>query len=65
MSTTSNISYISQLYWKKIKEGTTTFSTITLESRRTDIIILAKADVVDKVITEAEYKTYIGEKYTA
>ncbi len=65
----STISYISQLYWKNIKEGSKTFASITTDSRRADIITLAKADVVkgkeNGGITEAEYKTYIGEKYTA
>lgn len=63
------MSYVSQLYWKNIKEGSRTFESVTLESRRADIITLAKADVVlgeeKGGISQATYKTLIGEKYVA
>ncbi|MFI3254518.1 MAG: hypothetical protein R3Y63_09315 [Eubacteriales bacterium] len=50
-------------FWSQVKKGYA-FSSVH-SSLQEEVKSLAKADVVEKVITEAEYKTYIGEKYTA
>lgn len=52
-----------KLYWSQVKKGYA-FSSVH-PSMQAGVKALAKAEVVDKIITEAEYKTFIGEKYTA
>ncbi len=55
---------ISQSYWRSIKRGNRTFDSIKDESIKSDVRILAKSDVVNGEITEAEYEQFIGEPYT-
>lgn len=58
---------MAQLYWTQVKKGYD-FGKVHA-SLQDDVKTLAKADVVlgkdSGGITEAEYKSYIGEKYVA
>ncbi len=54
---------MAKLFWSQVKKGYA-FSEVHA-SLQEDVKKLAKADVVDKIISEAEYKTFIGEKYVA
>ena len=53
---------IAHSYWRSIKRGTRTFECIP-DSVKDDVRTLAKADVVDGVITPEQYEQYIGEPY--
>jgi hypothetical protein len=53
---------IAYSYWRSIKRGNRTFDSIPANVKD-DVKTLAKQDVVDGVITEDEYKEYIGEAY--
>ena len=55
---------IAHAYWRQIKRGTKTFESIP-STVKDDVKTLAKADVADGLITEEDYKSYIGEKYVA
>lgn len=55
---------MAKIYWRTIKRGTRKFSDCPV-NLQAEIKELAKQDVVNKIITAAEYKNYIGEKYTA
>jgi hypothetical protein len=55
---------IAHAYWRQIKRGTKTFESIP-STVKDDVKTLAKADVADGLITEEDYKSYIGEEYVA
>ena len=55
---------MAKIYWRTIKRGTRTFEDVP-ENLRAEVKEIAKAEVVDGTITEAEYAKYIGEEYTA
>lgn len=55
---------IAHSYWRRIKAGARTFESVP-ENVKADVVTLAKADVVDGVITADEYEQYIGEVYSA
>ena len=55
---------IAHAYWRQIKRGTKTFESIP-STVKDDVKTLAKADVADGLITEEDYKAYIGEEYVA
>lgn len=55
---------IAHSYWRSIKRGTRTFDSVP-DSIKDDVRTLAKTDVQNGVITEEEYKQYIGEEYPA
>jgi hypothetical protein len=55
---------MAKIYWRTSKRGTRTFNDCPA-NLQDDIKALAKQDVVEGVITEAQYKTYIGEDYVA
>ena len=55
---------IAHSYWRSIKRGKRTFESIP-DNVKADVIVLAKTDVENGVITEAEYYEYIGEVYVA
>ena len=54
---------IAQSYWRLIKKGRKTYDGLD-DTMKVLVKDLAKADVVDGVITEEEYEKYIGEAYT-
>lgn len=53
---------IAHSYWRTIKRGGRTFESIP-KSVKEDVRTLAQADVISGVITQEEYKNYIGEDY--
>ncbi|MGN1230667.1 MAG: hypothetical protein ACI4TP_02100 [Anaerotignum sp.] len=53
---------IAKSYWRLIKIGNRTFSSVRNEAKD-DVKFLAKDDVVHGVITEEQYKFFIGEEY--
>ena len=53
---------IANSYWRSIKRGARTFENIP-DSVKDDVRTLAKADVVDGVITTEQYEQYIGDPY--
>ena len=55
---------MAKIYWRTIKRGTRTFDAVP-ENLKDDVKALAKQDVVEGVITEDQYKEFIGEDYTA
>ena len=55
---------IAHAYWRQVKRGTKTFESIP-STVKDDVKTLAKADVADGLITEEDYKSYIGEEYVA
>lgn len=55
---------IAHSYWRSIKAGNRTFDSVPT-SLKDDVRTLAKADVVNGVITAEEYEQYIGESYVA
>ena len=62
---------IAHSYWRSIKRGARTFESIknskiaSVKALTDDIILLAKSDVENDVITAEEYEQFIGEEYTA
>lgn len=58
------IKAIAHSYWRSIKRGTRTFESIP-DNVKDDVRYLAQTDVQNGVITEEEYKQYIGENYPA
>ncbi len=59
-----NLVPIAQSYWRLIKRGKKTYESLN-DTMKELVKELAKADVVDGVITEEEYEKYIGEEYVA
>lgn len=57
-----NLVPIAQAYWRLIKKGRKTYESLN-DTMKELVKELAKADVVDGVITEEEYEKYIGEEY--
>ena len=55
---------IAHSYWRSIKRGNRTFESIP-DSVKDDVRYLAQTDVQNGVISEDEYKQYIGEDYPA
>lgn len=55
---------IAKSYWRLIKTGNRTFSSVRDEAKD-DVKLLAKDDVVQGVITEEQYKKFIGEEYAS
>lgn len=55
---------IAHSYWRSIKRGARTFDSVPA-SVQDDVRTLAQTDVRNGVITEEEYKQYIGEEYPA
>lgn len=55
---------IAHSYWRSIKRGVRTFESVP-DNLKDDVRTLAKADVVNGVITEEEYEQYIGAAYTS
>lgn len=53
---------IAHSYWRSIKRGTRTFDSAP-DSVKDDVRTLAQTDVENGVITEDDYKSYIGEAY--
>lgn len=58
----ATIKPIAHSYWRSIKRGNRTFESIP-DSLKDDVLALAKSDVENGVITEEEYRQYIGEDY--
>lgn len=54
------IKAIAHSYWRSIKRGTRTFDSVPANVQD-DVRALAQTDVDNGVITEEEYKQYIGE----
>ena len=57
------VAAIAHSYWRSIKRGNRTFESISNDLKN-DVLYLANTDVVNGVITEAEYEQYIGMAYT-
>ena len=53
---------MAKIYWRTIKRGARKF-TACPENLQEEIKMLAKQDVIDGVITEADYARFIGEDY--
>lgn len=53
---------IAHSFWRSIKRGKRTYESIPDELKE-DVRTLAKADVVDGVITAKAYEQYTGEEY--
>lgn len=56
---------MAKIYWRRIKAGTRFFDDVPKEELKEEIKELAKAEVVDGVITAEEYEQFIGEAYVA
>lgn len=54
---------IAYSYWRRIKAGARTFDQ-TPDAVKDDVRTLAREDVENGVITEADYERLIGEPYT-
>lgn len=53
---------IAHSYWRSIKNGNRTYESVHV-SVKADVLILAKTDVANGVITTEEYAQYIGQPY--
>ncbi len=53
---------IARSYWRLIKTGNRTFASVP-DGVKDDVKTLAKEDVVRGVITEEQYKDFIGEAF--
>lgn len=67
-----NIQAIAHSYWRSIKRGARTFDSLKkvnakdgYPSMQEQVKYLAQTDVQNGVITEDEYKQFIGEDYPA
>lgn len=58
------IKAIAHSYWRSIKRGSRTFDSVP-DNVKDDVRYLAQTDVQNGVITEEEYKQFIGEDYPA
>lgn len=56
------IKAIAHSYWRSIKNGNRTYESIPA-TVKADVLILAKTDVANGVITTEEYAQYIGQPY--
>ncbi len=55
---------IAKIYWRNIKNGNRTFTSVTDEVVAEEVKRLAKTDVENGEITADEYADFIGEAYT-
>ena len=55
-----NIKLIACSYWRRIKAGARSFSSVP-ENIKEEVVILAKEDVLNSVITEEEYLGYMNK----
>lgn len=55
---------ITHSYWRSIKRNKRTFESIS-DELKDDVLYLAKSDVANGVITEAEFQKYTGMVYSA
>lgn len=58
------IKAIAHSYWRRIKDGARTFESVPA-GVKDDVRTLAQTDVQNDVITEEEYKGFIGEEFPA
>lgn len=58
------ISAIAHIYWRSIKSGVRTYESVPV-SKAGEVLELAKTDVVNGVITEADFEALIGIPYEA
>ena len=56
------ISAIAQSYWRKVKSGERTYESVPA-SKAGEVLELAKTDVVNGVITQADFENLIGISY--
>lgn len=56
------ISAIAQAYWRKVKSGERTYESVP-SSKAGEVFELAKTDVANGVITEADFANLIGVDY--
>lgn len=56
------IKAIAHSYWRRIKDGARTFESVPAGVKE-DVLVLAKTDVENGVITPEEYKDFIGKAY--
>lgn len=54
---------IAQCYWRLIKKNKRTYESLD-DTMKVLVKNLAKSDVENGVITDAQYEQYIGEKYS-
>lgn len=57
------IASIAHSYWRSVKRGKRTYESIS-DDLKDDVLYLAKTDVANGVITEAQFEQYIGVAYT-
>lgn len=57
-------SAISAAYWRKVKAGERTYESVPA-AKSADVLILAKSDVAQNVITSDDFKNIIGTDYEA
>lgn len=68
-TTEMKIQAVAHSYWRSIKRGKRTFESLSEESKfsyppmKEQVLYLAKADVVDNVITKEEFEQYTGLNY--
>ncbi len=58
------ISAIAQAYWRKVKSGERTYESVPT-AKAGEVLILAKTDVVNGVISETDFFDLIGSAYEA
>ena len=58
-----SIKPIAYSYWRSIKRGNRKFDSIKNQDVKNDVCYLAKEDVANGEITEAQYIEFIGEFY--
>ena len=59
-----NLVPIAQSYWRMIKKGKRTYESLD-DTMKELVKALAISDVENGVITQQQYKQYIGESYVA
>ena len=50
-----DISYIAKVYWRRIKAGTRTFSSIKGDDVKAEVLYLAQQDLAKGVITQDQF----------
>lgn len=55
---------MAKVFWQQVRDNGYAFASVPAQLQA-DVKVLAKADVVSKVITSTQYKSLIGEKYEA
>lgn len=56
---------ISPIYWRRIKAGARAFASIADETVKSDIVALAKAELVSGELSAEQYQSLIGMEYAA